>query len=235
MPRSKDPRNYGPFYEQLADIMDRGNPDIRLNMSGNLAIYHRHNFYAYINAWKHEAQLIPKRKHLTPEQMQRQLEHAIRMEDVLRKYLVVISPDPQQQDISQLEVELRFVHRGMDDRQASVLQQLTAIRESMPPSPNFEELQETLEGRMNFTPVDGKAVVDEWEEMAGAQDVTLEDMDTSDVTDEDIAALTADPPVKDDLSDLITEGNQPGSPTQEEYAKLMTGHLTGDKESENSS
>jgi len=232
MPRSTDPRNYGPFYDKLAELMDRGEQEIKLTMPGRLAIYHRNNFYAYINAWKHEAHNVAKRKLLTAEQVMAQTEHAIRMEDVLRKYLVVLTPEPAEWPAgTNPDVELRFIVRGMDERQASLLGQLdTMIEQSS--GLTYDEVRDKLTGSPALVPVDGKRIIDEWEEMSGGHGITLEELDVSDVTQEDIDALTADPPVRDDLSDLITESNSPDSPTQDDYAKLMTGHLPEQGKSE---
>jgi len=226
MPRSTDPRNYGPFYDKLAELMDRGEQEIKLTMPGRLAIYHRNNFYAFINAWKHEAQAIGKRKLLTSEQVMAQTEHAIRMEDVLRKYLVVLTPEPSLWPAdTNPDVELRFIVRGMDERQASVINQLdTLISQST--GLTYDEVKDKMTGTRELVPVDGKKIIDEWEDMTGGHDITLEELDTSTVTQDDIDALTADPPVKDDLSDLITESNSPTSQTKDDYIALMTGHLT---------
>jgi hypothetical protein len=214
--------------------MDLGEPEIQLTMPGKLAIYHRNNFYAYINAWKHEAiRLQKKNVALTDESRMIQLEHAIRMDGALRKYLVVIDPEPNA-DLQ--EVELRFIRRDLDERQANYIgeldQMITASRKAGRMS--FDEVKERLQATPAIQAVDGKKVIEEWKEMAGGPAVVLEELDTSDTTEEDIQALSKDPPVRDDLSDLITESNQPGSPTQEEYQRLMTEHLI-EKESEKKS
>ena len=227
MPRSKDPRNYGPFYEKLGELMDRGESDIRLKMPGRLAIYHRNNFYAYINAWKCEIDRIQKSKVIPGERKGLLTEHALRMEDVLRRYLVVINPEanPELE-----EVELRFVLRGMDERQVHGIAQLDELL-AQSTGMTFEEVSRQLQGQAGFMAVDGKKVIADWMDMTGGPDVALEDMDTSDVTDEDIAALSNDPPIHDELSDLITESNSPASETKDEYIRLMTGHLKSeDKE-----
>ena len=217
MPRSKDPRNYGTFYDKLGELMDRGIPEISLTMTPEFAKYHRHNFYAYVNAWKVEAATLHRRKHLTPEQLMAQTEHALRMDDCLRRYLVTIEGDG-------LEVQLRFILREMDHRQAKFMGELDKLLDQTP-GESYEEVKDLLEHRTpRYQAIDGKSVIDKWDKMSGSS-VVLEELDTSTVTTEDIENLRKDPAHKDDLSALITASNQPASPTKKDYINLMTAHL----------
>lgn len=206
MPRSKDPRNYGPFYDKLAELMDRGQHEIQLTMSGKLAIYHRNNFYAYINAWKCHGKSIPGNKALTPESKIKMLEYAARREDVMRRYLVVIDPEPN----PELEtVKLRFILRGMDERQREGIEQLdlmiTAAEERGDLS--REEILRKLT-KVEMQAIDTSKMHELDSPIAhffgGVKTAADEDM-----TDEEAdAILKGAPPDRTDMTDLITPSNQ---------------------------
>ena len=190
------------------------------------AIYHRNNFYAFINAWKHEAERVARSKAIPPERKDHLLEHAIRMEDVLRRYICLVE-----------DGELRFVLRGLDERQLSGLAQLEQLL-AKNTNPTYDEFKEQL--RENPTPTGtatraGADVVAKFKQMTGTEDFHMENLDTSDTTEEDIAALSNDPPIRDDLSDLITQDNQADSPTLKQYQDMMTRHMTDEKQSKKTS
>ena len=200
MPRSIDPRNYGPFYDKLGELMDRGEQEIKLTMTGRLAIYHRNNFYAYINAWKHKAKSIPTDKTIPDETRPHVLEAAIRREDVLRKYLVVIDPEPNP-DLE--KVELRFIVRGMDYRQAEPMEQLDALLERST-GLTLEDMKERLHpsGFQAATPQADSPVAHLFDGVEVAVDPTI----TDEIAD---TILHSDPPDPTDLTDLVTPSNQP--------------------------
>ncbi len=206
MPRSKDPRNYGPFYDKLAELMDRGQHEIKLTMSGKLAIYHRNNFYAYINAWKCHGRSIPGNKALTPESKIPMLEYAARREDVMRRYLVVIDPEPN----PELEtVELRFILRGMDERQREGIEQLDSMIAKAEERGDLsrEEILGKLQGSLAMRPVDTdrmRADSPIAHFFAGVKTEVDEDM-----TDEEADRILKNVPIdRTDMSDLITPSNQ---------------------------
>ncbi|MCZ6775240.1 MAG: hypothetical protein O7D34_02145 [Ignavibacteria bacterium] len=208
MPRSKDPRNYGPFYDKLAETMDKGKREIKLTMSGRVAIYHRNNFYAYIDAWKHKAKSIPGDKTIDPSDMPRLLEQAMRIEDVLRRYLVVIDPEANPE---LPEVELRFILRGMDERQRDGIEQLDAMLADMAQDDRYlsaDEVKERL-SPSEFKAIDPARLRDKASPVShffgGVKTVVDEDM-TEEKADR---ILSADPPDRTDLTDLITESNSP--------------------------
>ena len=207
MPRSTDPRNYGPFYDKLVELMDRGEQEIKIPMPGRLAIYHRNNFYAYINAWKHEAKSIPTSKTIDPAAKPRLLEQALRIEDVLRKYLVVIDPEPNPE---LPKTELRFILRGMDERQADYLQHLDALIAASPGLTQDEVIDKL--NPTGFQAVDAAELRDKDSPVAhffsGVKTVVDEDM-TDELADE---ILHAGPPDRTDMSDLITPDNQAEAP-----------------------
>jgi hypothetical protein len=217
MPRSTDPRNYGPFYEKLVELMDRGEQEIKIPMPGRLAIYHRNNFYAYINAWKHKAKSIPTDKAIDPAARPRLLEQAIRIEDVLRKYLVVIDPEPNPE---LPHTELRFILRGMDERQANYLEHLDALIAASP-GLTQDDVRERL-APAGFQAVDPAKLRDKDSPVAhffsGVQTVVDDDM-TDELADEILSAVPTD---RTDMSDLITPDNQADDPPpnyQEEALK----------------
>lgn len=253
MPRSKDPRNYSSFYHNLSILMTAGEEEIELETTGRNAIYLRNNFYAYIRAWAAEADAAMKRKYMAEDERQHRCHEALRNEEILRKYMVVIDPkaDPDLE-----HVKLRFIKRDLDPHVQDVNAQVNQLIEQTGALDTIaarSQEQARMErafssGGLVMKPVvGGKQIMDEFFEMAGASDFSLEDIDTSGVTDEDIQALTQDPPVRDDLSDLIpgasaqsssdqiTDGNQADSPTAKEYQKLMTAHLLPENESEKKS
>lgn len=235
MPRSKDPRNYGPFYEKLSDLMDTGEPDIRLEMSGRMAIYHRNNFYAYINAVKSYTQSIPTSKVLPPKLKPQLLEHWLRKEEVLRKYLVVIDPQPDNSEqFLDSPAELRFVLRGMDERQATLLGQLDKMLAIAGPS--SEELKAQIQQQPAFT-----SHTEIEADMRGPDSPIAHlfegvDVDTTGMTDEEAdRILASDPPDRTDLTDLITEDNQPASiPSNPMEEALKQAEKLRDKEREES-
>ena len=231
MPRSKDPRNYGPIYEKLVDLMDKGQDTIELTMGHSEAHAMRHSFYAYINAMKHEAERISKAKHLEPGRQQHLMELWIRKEDVARGYIVFlekVTPD---------QARLRFIRRDLDERFLAVADQLDEMLASNP-NPTYDEFKHHQHEGIPTNPGTatraGRDVVDTFRAMVG-DNTKLEDIDTTGTTQADIDALSKDPPIRDDLSDLITESNQPASPTKDDYTKLMTQHLLPEKESKKSS
>ena len=208
MPRSKDPRNYGPFYEKLAETMDKGKREIKLTMSGRVAIYHRNNFYAYIDAWKHKAKSILGDKTIDPGDRLRLLEQAVRIEDVLRRYLVVIDPEANPE---LPEVELRFILRGMDERQRDGIKQLDAMLADMAQDDTYlsaDEVQERL-NPTKFNAIDPAKLRDKDSPIShffgGVKTVVDEDM----TAEEADRILSSDPPDRTDLTDLITESNSP--------------------------
>lgn len=229
MPRSTDPRNYGPFYEKLAELMDRGEHEIKIPMSGRLAIYHRNNFYAYINAWKHEAKSIPTNKAIDPAARPRLLEQALRIEDVLRKYLVVIDPEPNPELPN---TDLRFILRGMDSRQADYLGHLDALIAASP-GLTQDEVKERLSPAA-FQAVDPAKLRDKDSPVAHFFDGVKTEVD-KDMTDE-LAdeILHSDPVDRTDMSDLITPDNQATPPTSIDYQKeaLKAAEKLRDKERE---
>lgn len=211
MPRSTDPRNYGPFYDKLAEAMDKGKREIKLKMSGRVAIYHRNNFYAYINAWTHKAKSIPGDKCIDPVDKPRLLEHAIRIEDILRRYLVVIDPEPNPELPN---VELRFILRGMDERQVEGIEQLDAMLADMAHDDRYLSADEFKE-RLNpagFNAIDPAKFRDEVSPVSHFFDgiETKVDEDMTDELAEEI--LQAAPPDRTDLTDLITPSNQADEP-----------------------
>ena len=207
MPRSKDPRNYGPFYDKLAELMDRGQHEIKLTMSGKLAIYHRNNFYAYINAWKCHAKSIPGDKALAPEDKPRMLEYATRREDVMRRYLIVIDPEPN----PELEtVQLRFILRGMDERQREGIEQLDLMIAAAEERGDLssDEILQRLQGSMEMRPVDTGKMRGPDSPVAhffkGVETQVEEDM-TDELADQILKEVPVD---RSDLTDLITPNNQ---------------------------
>lgn len=232
MPRSKDPRNYGPFYEKLAEAMDKGKREIKLTMSGRVAIYHRNNFYAYIDAWKCKAKSIPGDKTIPAEDKPRLLEQAIRIEDTLRRYLIVIDPEPNPE---LPEVELRFILRGMDERQRDGIEQLDAMLKDMAGDDKYLSADELSE-RLNpsaFKAIDTNKMRDQDSPVAhlfsGIKLTADEDM-TPELADK---ILSTDPVDRTDLTDLITENNQaePSTPNYQELA-LKAADKLRDKERE---
>ena len=216
MPRSKDPRNYGPFYDKLGELMDRGEQEIKLVMSGRLAIYHRNNFYAYINAWAHKAKSIPTDKTIEQEAKGRLLEQAIRREDVLRKYLIVIDPEPN----PELEkVELRFILRGMDERQAEPIKQLDLLIQQSE-GLTLEEFKDHL-NPTGFKPIDPAKLRDKASPISHFFDgVEVEvDEDMTDELAEEI--LHTDPIDRTDMNDLIIPSNQGEPPTPNYQDKAL--------------
>lgn len=209
MPRSTDPRNYGPFYDKLAELMDRGQQEIKLTMSGRLAIYHRNNFYAYINAWKHKAKSIPGDKAISSEAKPRLLEQAIRTEDILRRYLIVIDPEP---NVELEKVELRFILRGMDDRQREGIEQLNKLIAEATERGELSsaEILERIQGTSEMHSIDMEAMRGKESPVAHLfAGVTVEP--DADMTDEEAdAILQALPPDRTDLTDLIIPSNQAG-------------------------
>ncbi|KKN12394.1 hypothetical protein LCGC14_1017050 [marine sediment metagenome] len=211
MPRSKDPRNYGPFYDKLAELMDRGQHEIQLTMSGKLAIYHRNNFYAYINAWKCHGKSIPGNKALTPESKIKMLEYASRREDVMRRYLVVIDPEPN----PELEtVQLRFILRGMDERQREGIEQLDIMIAKAEERGDLsrDEILRRLQGQP-MQAVDTAKMRDADSPVAhffgGVKTAVDPDM-TEEMADEILKGVPID---RTDLTDLITPSIQVDEPT----------------------
>ena len=240
MPRSKDPRNYGKLYDNLTILMDSGQPEIRLKTSGRNAIYIRNNFYALINAWKHTAETIHKHKGLEESYKLQRTEEALHKEEVLRQYLVVIDPRP---DPELESVELRFIYRDMDPRVADVADQLESLVDSTDAvdiltarREDSRRTKDILEGSsMSMTPVDGRKVIEEWEKLAKPGHVSVEGYDTTGVTEADIAALSADPTDRTDLTDLITDSNQAASiPSNPMEEALKQADKLRDKEREQS-
>ena len=238
MPRSKDPRNYGPFYDKLAELMDRGQHEIKLTMSGKLAIYHRNNFYAYINAWKCHGKSIPGNKALAPESKIKMLEYAARREDVMRRYLVVIDPEPN----PELEtVQLRFILRGMDERQREGIEQLDVMIAQAEERGDLsrEEILHKLHGSMAMQPVDTAKMRDTDSPVAhffgGVKTAADPDM-TEEMADEILKGVPVD---RTDLSSLITPSNQsePVAPSYAEQAMKDAEKLRAKekKQSKNSS
>ena len=209
MPRSTDPRNYGPFYDKLAELMDRGQQEIKLTMSGRLAIYHRNNFYAFINAWKHKAKSIPGDKAISSEAKPRLLEQAIRTEDILRRYLIVIDPEPN----AELEhVELRFILRGMDERQREGIEQLNALiaKATERGELSSAEILERIQGTPEMRAVDTAAMRGKESPVAHLFGGVVIEPDP-DMTDAEAdAILHGLPPDRTDLTDLVTPSNQAG-------------------------
>ena len=206
MPRSIDPRNYGPFYDKLAELMDRGEHEIRLTLPLLTAIYHRNNFYAYINAWKHKAQSIPRDKTIPDDRRAHLLEQAIRREDVLRKYLVVIDELPDMLD----HVELRFIIRGMDERQVEPIKQLEALLEQSK-GLSLEDVKTQL-SPIDYKTIDPATLRADDSPIAhffsGVKTEVDPDM-TDELADEILHATPVDPT---DMSALITPSNQPEPP-----------------------
>ena len=214
VPRSTDPRNYGPFYEKLGLLMDAGENDIKLRMSGRLAVYHRNNFYAYINALKHESVYAYKRKTLDAAEQIDQADRAAYMESVLRRYLVVITPmDPDAED-----VELRFVIRGMDERQAPGIVQLDELIEQTHAVERVEQHHKLL-GQLQHGAMDFKAVAPEQlrgkaspvAHFFGGVEPSIDEDMTDELAEE---ILHGNPHDSTDMSDLIPQSNQGDSTTK---------------------
>ena len=208
MPRSKDPRNYGPFYQKLAELMDKGEKDIRLQFTSKVAIYHRNNFYAYINAWKHRAEGIPRSKVIEPDKKEHLLELALRQEDILRRYLVSINPDPNRNDLHpDTLVELRFVLRELDERAVEGIEQLDILL-ARSTGESYDEVLTKLKGSMEMRPVDTGKMRGPDSPVAhffkGVETQVEEDM-TDELADEILKSVPTD---RSDLTDLITPSNQ---------------------------
>jgi hypothetical protein len=215
MPRSRDPRNYGQFYEKLALLMDKGERDIRLQFTSKIAIYHRNNFYAYINAWKHRAEGIPRSKVIEAEKKPHLLELAIRREDVLRRYLVRITPDPNHNDLHpDTLVELRFVLRELDERAVEGIEQLDKLLDKATGQSYDEMLSALRRGPAPISNVDiekkMRAKDSPVAHFFGGVDTKVDDDMTDELADE---ILHADPPDRTDMTDLITPDNQAAAPT----------------------
>ncbi len=208
MPRSKDPRNYGPFYQKLAELMDKGEKDIRLQFTSKVAIYHRNNFYAYINAWKHRAEGIPRSRVIDPDKKEHLLELALRQEDVLRRYLVSINPDPNRNDLHpDTLVELRFVLRELDERAAEGIEQLDTLL-ARSTGESYDEVLTKLKGSMEMRPIDTGKMRGPDSPVAhffkGVETQVEEDM-TDELADQILKEVPVD---RSDLTDLITPNNQ---------------------------
>lgn len=209
MPRSIDPRNYGPFYDKIAELMDKGEQEITLTMPGRLAIYHRNNFYAYVNAWKHKAKSIPTDKTIPNDRREHLLEQALRREDVLRKYLVVVDPDPvaNKDHMDKADCKLRFVLRGMDKRQVEGIEQLNVLL-AKSKGIDFDEFKELLQPTGELKPIDPSSLRDRDSPVAHLFSgiTTKPDPDmTEEMADEILRGVPTD---RTDLTDLITESNQ---------------------------
>lgn len=218
MPRSKDPRNYPSFYEDLAIIMDSGEQEIVLDTTGRNAIYIRNNFYAYINAWKHTAETTMRKKALPEEERHQLIDKALRMEEIMRAYLVVIDPEP---DPTLEAVKLRFIYRHMDPRHADVAAQLSKIMEETKALDKItareaerSQALQRLGGGIPFREIDMGKMRGKDSPVAhfftGVKTKIAPDM-TDALADE---ILSADPPDRTDLTELITPSNQGDSPTK---------------------
>ena len=206
MPRSRNPRNYGTMYQKLVELMDKHEERIELTMGPKQAHAVRHSFYAYIVAMQHEAERVARSGKVEL------VDYWTRMEDVARGYIVLI------EEVTPDTSKLIFVRRDLDDRFQDGIAQLDALL-AQNTNPGYADIKQRLEQPAAFKPVDGKKVIDTWMDMAGNPDPMppgLEDIETPDPTD--LSELVSD-------SDQITPDNQGAPTTQEEYAKLMTGHL----------
>ena len=212
MPRSTDPRNYGPFYEKLSLLMDAGEQDIKLTMNGRLAIYHRNNFYAYINALKTEQSYAFKRKNLDPAEQLDQSARAAYMEGVLRQYLIIINPDPNKQNIADMDVELRFIIRGMDERQKPGIEQLDQLIDQTHAVERVEAhhrlMRQMKHGTVDFKPIVPDSLRTKASPVAhffGGVKATIDEDMTDELAEEILASA---PPDRTDMTDLITQSNQ---------------------------
>lgn len=226
MPRSKDPRNYGPFYAKLAELMDRGEPDIKLTFPGKQAVYHRNNFFAYVNAWSHEIKRLQSAKHLTDEQRTIQLDHALRMDDILRQYLALIE-DGDEPDTK----VLRFVLRGLDIRQTTGIEQLDTMLANST-GHTYEEVQAKL--RSAPIPVSSHQHLEALRAEESPVSHFFEGVEIVPIPGLDVnAELEAmdNPPDPEDMTDLIIPSNQATEPSpMEQVFQAADKNRTTEKE-----
>ena len=216
MPRSKDPRNYAQFYRDLAISMDAGVPEISLDTSGRNAIYIRNNFYGFVQACKHEAETITKHKGLPDSEKLQRVETALRMEEVMRGYMVMIDPVLKEQTDQSMadwpKAKLRFIRRDLDPRHEDLVAQLNTFMDEhkvLEPvaEPRKIERQITA-GAFDFKAVDPGKMRGPDSPVAhffkGVETQVEEDM-TDKLADQILKEVPVD---RSDLTDLITPNNQ---------------------------
>lgn len=221
MPRSKDPRNYAQFYKDLAISMDAGVPEISLDTSGRNAIYIRNNFYGFLQSCKHEAETLSRHKGLADEDKLQRVETALHLEEVMRRYMVMIDPVLKEQEKQPMrdwpKAKLRFINRDMDPRHADLSAQLNTFMEEHNVLEKVAE-QRTIErqiatGGFSFKAADASKLRDKDSPVAHlfkGVDIKVDEDMTDELADE---ILRSAPPDRTDMSDLITEGNSPKEPT----------------------
>jgi len=120
MPASKDPRNYEKMYHDLSILMDARQPSIEIETTRANAEHIRGRFYSYVMAWKHQAETTSRLKFLTDEERAERINHALHMEEILRRYMTVLDAT------SGLDkVMLRFVLRDLNPRTLDAADQIS--------------------------------------------------------------------------------------------------------------
>lgn len=127
MPRSKDPRNYGQFFQNLLMYMQGHPPRIELrSIPGTQAVHLRNSFYSFTNAWRSEAER--PHKGLEKEEKARRIAQALEFEELLRSYKATIYLAGRKiQNASAVtaeSVDLIFTHRAQVDDHADASAQL---------------------------------------------------------------------------------------------------------------
>jgi len=192
------------MYHDLAILMDARKPNITIHTTYKNAQHIRGRFYAYVTAWKHQTEAIPRSRVLNETDKQERLTEALHMEETMRRYGVQI------QSTSLEQAELIFYLRDLDPRQLHVADQISSQIDS-------SDALRTLATRR----AEDRAASHALRTVVGAPIKTAEDYKDSPIA-ELFEAPTVEPidlppaPVEQgttDMTDLLTPGNQPTKPT----------------------
>ncbi len=120
MPASKDPRNYEKMYHDLSILMDARQPVISIETTFANAQHIRGRFYAYVMAWKFQAEYAGRSKIMTSEEKVEKITHALHMEEILRRYMTVCDTKENSD-----EATLHFILRDLNPRTKSAADQIS--------------------------------------------------------------------------------------------------------------